>query len=718
MSLGADDEYYAELALARARKDAILTSADHGKDEVLAPRTLGDRNGYDSFDYDCYESQQWLNYQILKSDRQDGWIETLRWIMLAAVGFCTGCTAFFIDAVVKYIVKGKFWIISEIFDATDTTNGRGNFWTAFLVWLGMELFLCSIAGYLVCYIESCAAGSGIPEIKCRLNGIRMRRVLRLKTYFTKVLGVLFSVAGGLPVGKEGPMIHSGAIVGAGLNGLKSTTLGFDWLKHRPNSRMRAFRNDVDKRDMIAAGASAGVAAAFGAPIGGVLFALEEGCSFWNVKITWGNFFCAMVSSTTINVWMTGINMDVDFGLLSVPGMITFGNFAVSEATAYNIWECPYFIIIGCVGGLIGALFNHINMKLTVWRLHNVNFSSHRRMLEVMTVALVVSLFSILFPYIANDCTAIANPYNSYPLPPTQLGDRGACYAKDCKCEAELRGAIIQQSTTKWNYDCLYDPDLKDSLVQFACENYHYSPAASLSFNKGDEVIKGLLHNPEKVNMGTLFCFFSIYFILACWTYGIGVPSGLFVPSLIIGAAYGRFVGQALDDANMLSGQGDTVSDRLGVYALVGASAMLAGMARITISLTVILIECTNDVQYAVSIMLAVLFAKWVADCFNHGLYDIHIHLKHVPLLEPFSEKEMFLIQARHVMSSLNETGGPDYRVETLPKVCKLGDIITLLKETKHSSYPVVGYDDVFIGLMRRDIPVSYTHLTLPTKRIV
>ncbi len=74
--------------------------------------------------------------------------------------------------------------------------------------MASNLFLCWFANWLVtpCPV---AVGSGIPMIKAYLNGINVPKVLRVGTFFRKILGVVCSVAGGLPVGKEGPMIHAG-----------------------------------------------------------------------------------------------------------------------------------------------------------------------------------------------------------------------------------------------------------------------------------------------------------------------------------------------------------------------------------------------------------------------------------------------------------------------------------------------------------------------------
>ncbi len=115
--------------------------------------------------------------------------------------------------------------------------------------------------YRLSLIKPSARGSGIPQVKCYLNGIKIPKVVRFQALVAKAFGVALSVSGGLACGKEGPMIHSGAIIAAGISQGLSTTFGCD-LKI-----FKYFRSDTEKRDFVSGGAAAGVAAAFGAPVG-------------------------------------------------------------------------------------------------------------------------------------------------------------------------------------------------------------------------------------------------------------------------------------------------------------------------------------------------------------------------------------------------------------------------------------------------------------------
>jgi len=197
--------------------------------------------------------------------------------MIFAIGTTTALVAFFIDKTVGAISEWKFEVILSLMGHCNKKEWRC-IWQPYAALVGINLAFVAVAVLLCVYVAPTAAGSGIPEIKCALNGVKRRNWLTFKTLIVKVIGVVAMVSATMPVGKEGPMIHSGAIIGAGLPQGRSTRLGWDW-------KTLLFRSDRAKRDFVAAGAAAGVAAAFGAQIGGVLFSLEEGASFWNQSLT-------------------------------------------------------------------------------------------------------------------------------------------------------------------------------------------------------------------------------------------------------------------------------------------------------------------------------------------------------------------------------------------------------------------------------------------------
>lgn len=71
----------------------------------------------------------------------------------------------------------------------------------------------------------------------------------------------------------------------------------------------------------------------------------------------------------------------------------------------------------------------------------------------------------------------------------------------------------------------------------------------------------------------------------------------------------------------------------GVYAIVGAAAVMGGTTRVTISLVVIMFELTGGLSYVLPFMVAVMVAKWVADALGEAsIYDRYIRLKQYPYL--------------------------------------------------------------------------------------
>ncbi|KAL7639227.1 UNVERIFIED_CONTAM: hypothetical protein RMT77_010761 [Armadillidium vulgare] len=566
---------------------------------------------YESLDYDPSLNSLWSDERRERGIKFVTLENCMRWIVCMFIGIITAFIAFFIDF---SITTFSFYKFSFLQMQTERCLQEKCLFRPFITWLMLNGIFTLLAVILGSYIEPVSVGSGIPQVKCYLNGVKVPRVVRVKTLLCKVFGIIFSVLGGLCVGKEGPMIHSGAVVAAGISQGTSSTFGWDF------GIFKYFRNDSEKRDFVSAGAAAGVAAAFGAPVGGVLFALEEGSSFWKQMLTWRVFFSALISCFTLNFFLSLVNGDT--GDLSNPGLLNLGKF---NDLSYRFFEFIPFLFIGVFEGLLGSLFNFINYKLTVIRMRYLS-SPFLRIAEALFVSQLTTLCSALMIY----------------------------FIQDCRKRTSSDGIHIQMF----------------------CKDGEESTVALLLFQTPEACVRSLFHDPNgSFNWSTVIVFFFVYFFLACGTYGLGVPSGLFIPTLLTGAAFGRICGMVL---RIIFPNQEWVDE--GKYALVGAAAGLAGVVRMTISLTVILMECVGNITFGLPLMIVVVISKFVGDFFNEGLYDIHIKLSGIPLIPwepPILTDNIF---ASEIMS---------LPVITLQTVESTENIYNTLKRCNHNGFPVV-----------------------------
>ena len=219
------------------------------------------------------------------------------------------------------------------------------------------------------YIGPGANGSGIAEIMGLLNGINYPGAIGVRTLFVKIFGTIFAVSGGLTIGKEGPLAHIGANVGA-------------LMCHLPIKGFETLRNDVIKRQMIAAGASAGVSAAFGAPIGGALFSYEisKPNTFWTFSMLWRVFAACSICTFLLGIY-NSLWEGTTFSLNDT-GALKFGKLDDEESSLLDI---PAAVVIGLFTGLLGSFFIYVNINLGILRKKYINTNT-KKIIEALCFA--------------------------------------------------------------------------------------------------------------------------------------------------------------------------------------------------------------------------------------------------------------------------------------------------------------------------------------------
>ena len=221
--------------------------------------------------------------------------------------------------------------------------------------MGISVLFVFIASTATVFWGPGANGSGVAELMGYLNGINYPGLFGFETYVTKVFGVVLAVCGGLCVGKEGPLAHIGAIVGI-------------VTAYLPLPRHEFLQNDTFKRRLISAGTSAGVSCAFGAPIGGTLFAYEisKPNNFWKFSVLWKVFFTCAIAVFSLAIF--GDLMDGDKAYAVTSSTLKFGYVDIAPPTLLTL---PGAIMCGCICGCLGALFIFVNSNLAWWRKHNI-----------------------------------------------------------------------------------------------------------------------------------------------------------------------------------------------------------------------------------------------------------------------------------------------------------------------------------------------------------
>jgi H+/Cl- antiporter ClcA len=197
-----------------------------------------------------------------------------------------------------------------------------NNWLIFL-WLAVLIFLGYLVGILLKY-EPMISGSGIPQVEGVL--LRYFNMNWWKTLLGKFIGGVISIGAGLSLGREGPSIQIGAAIAKGYCEI------FKKVK-------------LEEKFLITSGASAGLAAAFNAPLAGVMFSLEEiHKNFSPVVLS-----SAMAASITADVVSKNF-----FGLKPV---FDFQSISVMPLKNYH-----YIIILGIIMGVLGTVFNYSLLK--------------------------------------------------------------------------------------------------------------------------------------------------------------------------------------------------------------------------------------------------------------------------------------------------------------------------------------------------------------------
>ncbi|RDH38024.1 chloride channel [Aspergillus welwitschiae] len=495
------------------------------------------------------------------------------WLVITIVGAAIGLISAILNIITEWLSDVKLghcttaFYLNEQFCCWGAEGGCPEWrpWTSYwivnyFIYIFYAVLFAFVAASLVKSFAPYAAGSGISEIKCIIAGFVMKGFLGAWTLLIKSIALPLAIASGLSVGKEGPSVHFAVCTGNVISRFFS--------KYKQNASKT--------REVLTATAAAGVAVAFGSPIGGVLFSLEEVASYFPLKTLWRSYFCALVAT----------------GVLAVMNPFRTGQlvmFQVQYDRTWHFFELIFFVLIGVFGGLYGALVIKWNLRVQAFR---KKYLSQHAIMESVVLAGITAILCYPNMFLKINMT-------------------------------EMMEILFRECEGGHDYNGLCEAKNRWSMVM-------------------------------SLAVATILRIFLVII-----SYGCKVPAGIFVPSMAIGASFGRFVGnlvQALHEAYpksqfFASCEPDIPCITPGTYAFLGAGAALSGIMHLTISVTVIMFELTGALNYILPTMIVVGVTKAVSDCFGKGgIADRMIWSNGFPFLDN-KEDHVFNVPVSQAMTS-------------------------------------------------------------------
>ncbi|XP_024084240.1 chloride transport protein 6-like isoform X2 [Cimex lectularius] len=549
----------------------------------------------------------------------------------ATVGIGTGIAAVFILIFQEVMAEFKYHALLNVLDNHQITSPL-----VILFWFSGVIIPLLIGCLIVIYIEPKAAGEGIANVIGYLNGVNTSTGNTMKIMIVKFFSVFGTMASGIAGGMEGPLIHIGACIASCISNLR---LPFHWcIRPEPNFNQpfRRLQTDLHRRDLVGGGMAAGISGGFFAPFGGLIMVLEEGLIYCTSDVMVGILICSIVCQVFVVTVMSII-----FGCEGCQNQRALLFFSTpTKSNGYKYRDIGLIILEAVIAGLLGAAWNYCQLRLILLR--NIYVKTNgRRISEALVLALITAGIGWL----------------------------------------QLAG--LQQN-------CVDEPsDVKGfnfASLKLKCKSGQINGVGTLIGLSQPSAIKFLFYDSDSFDMTTLLIYSITYFFLSTATMGTYISAGIFVPNILLGAAWGRFYGEFWKAVAF-----PYEDFRPHIFAIVGAGAQLCGVIRVPLTIAIIMIETCSAYYLTLPIFIAMMISTVVGNTINESIYHIQCLVAGMPIIEKDPSPLCMRISVQDVMEK---------SVVSLQKEESIQNVLFNLMSTTHNIFPILK-GKILVGSVRR-----------------